>query len=229
MLLACGIKAQVDGGEAPLALANCNGTLDFDAAVDDHLEGRWVFVYNRLGDPEEATYDIAVDGTIDSRMTFFYLDDLLSERDWDGNGDGIVDRRTFYLYDSTNLLVEERSESGGALTERIAYDYDPERQLHEQTHWKGEGASTLVETGTFSWEDALKASVSWEGPHEASLVTYSYDERLLTREDVYQGQSTLRQRERTTWDEEGRKSQVDKDVNADGQPDYRSSWTYDCF
>jgi len=39
----------------------------------------------------------------------------------------------------------------------------------------------------------------------------------------------LRQREITTWDEQSRKSQVDKDVNADGQPDYRSSWTYDCF
>ena len=213
-----------------MILANCVGTLDFDAEVDGTLEGRWIFRYNDMGDPTEAAYDNGANGSIDSRMLFGYEADHLVDRAWDANADGTPETHTFYLYDSQNRLEEERVEAGGEMSDRVSYDYDDESRVKRQAHWKGEQGTTLYELGLFTWIGPLKKSVLWAAGGTESLVTYDYDDGRLVREEIHHGTSpTASQRELTTWDEQGRKAQVDKDVQADGQPDYRSSWSYECW
>ncbi len=231
-LLACGgEETKVDGGEPFIPLANCVGTMDFDAGPDGILEGSYTFLFNGRGDPDEVTYDQEVDGTINSRMAYLYdSNDLLLERTWDGDADGIVDIRTTYYYDGHDFLVEERQDTGDDGTDErsTTYTYDANGQTQLVTVWDGD---VFREDGLYSWSDGLKESILWRNPERGdTLVSYAYNaSRLLEREETDMAvDGVIEQRELTTWDDLGRELQVDKDIGADGVPEYRSQWSYVC-
>lgn len=238
LLLACrnGTDSP-DGGEPVIALADCVGTMLFDVGVDNIIDGVWVFTYNNQGEPASATYDSKVDGLVDSRMDYVYEGDLLVERWWDGDNNGQVDTTTWYFYSDGDLIESREDQTqDGVADKRSVWEFeDGLKQV--QRNLNGPELNDLIEEGYYSWgetSDGLvyQESILWHSAKDTgdTLVSYQYDEALLpVVEEIDKDlDGVIEQREQYTWDDMGRKLTTDKDNNADGLVDYRSSWSYVC-
>jgi len=235
LLLACAIPVGPSDGGAPLLpLANCTGIMQFDAGLDGILEGQWTFFYNRFGEPETATYDTQADGKDDSQMRYLYDDrDRLVARTWDGNGDGVMETRYTYHYDESDRLVELREDmqDDGHDDRRRTYTYGETGPLLHEYAWSGETLSTMTYEGSYSYAQDFNSAIVWHTPGATTTrVSRFQDERgLLIHEETDKNlDGVLDQAEDTLWDDERRILQVDKDADANGSADYRSTWHYDC-
>ena len=237
LLMACevplGIAAE-DGGAPTLPLANCIGTMNFDAGLDGIIEGQWVFFYNRYGEPGEATYDTQANGSIDSQMLYIYDDrDRLIERTWDGNGDSIIDARYTYLYDASDRLIELREDmqDDGRDERRRTYTYSENGPLLHEYAWAGDALSIISYEGTYGYAQDFNSTILWQTPgvSRTQVSRFQNDVGLLIHEETDKDlDGVLDQIEDTLWDEEGRILLVDKDADANGTADYRSTWSYAC-
>jgi hypothetical protein len=231
LLLGCLLPAAQDGGAPSLALAGCTGTMEFDAKVDGSIDGTWVFIYNRSGDPVSATWD---SDNSHSQMQYRYEGPLLVERTWDANLDGNMDMLTSYRYSEDGLLLESLEDQGldGSIEARSLWSYPAagfEKRASVQKNIRG---SVLKEEGYFFWDGPLKTGIQWHPGDNSgdSLVSYLYNEQgLVIQEEIdWKMDGVVEQRESIVRDELGRELIKDKDTNADGIADYRSSWSYNC-
>ena len=235
LLIACPLPALMDGGAPPLPLAGCRGMMDFDVGGDGSSEGTWIFLYNALGEPDEATFDQGADGDIDSRMRYRY-DDLgrLAYRDWDGDNDQTTDIRTAYRYDDQHRLsgISEDRQNDGTEDRIESYAYDAQNRLLHSRAWMGNDPAHITAESSYTYNGGgWASSILWVEPERSSSIIHRYpdsDGNLIREEIDLHLDGRIEQIELTVW-EEGRKLRVDKDSNADGQVDYLSTWTYNCF
>jgi serralysin len=100
---------------------------DDDGAIDNHFH----YTYDDDGRRRTEAWDTRLDGSRDEILTIHHDGDRRSHGDVDAGGDGTVDGRATYAYDSRGRLLEERwdKDGDGVEDEVLTYRYDARDRL----------------------------------------------------------------------------------------------------
>lgn len=120
------------------------------------------------------------------------------------NADGTVNMKQISVYDNAgHLLDQKRLYPDDRLLKRTVYTYSPDGILATEAHYDGNG---LYETVSYAYEDGLLKKVTTTGTDGTvknfTVKTYNKNGEL-TVDEIYGGDSTLKNRTEYAYDSRG--------------------------